>query len=117
MEIDDAAAARLYSQSRAGRLAANKEVMAHEVTHVAILGIPCDVSFGFISKQNFAGLATIACVWIFGSGGQDFFGSLYSPIGEESHAPSILNATIAKAIDQAKANPKFKAALRKNEKQ
>ncbi len=110
MKIDDATALQLFLHSKAGG-EPHKESISHKEAPLVILGIPCIVDYGFSSsnsKKQFE-VVTKSCVWIFSASSSDFFGSFYLPIDEESHAPSILNSTIAHAIEQAKTNPKFKA--------
>ena len=112
MEIDDATALKLLLHSKAGGGESHKESISHEEAPLVILGVPCIVDYGFSFSRKQFEVVTQSCVWIFSGSSSDFFGSFYLPVGEESHASSILNLTIAHAIEQAKANPKFKAMLR-----
>ena len=114
MKIDDATALRLYLQSQAGTPMGNRESNANEEARLAILDVPCEVKFGFSSRKNSGPVEIHACAWIFSSFGNDFFGAFYLPVADDSNVPSILNLTIANAIEQAKANPKFHAAKRQS---
>lgn len=111
IKIDDATALRLYLKSKDGPMS-QKESISKEETPLAIFDVPCIVDYGFSSSKKQSEVVTKSCVWIFSGSSPDFFGSFYLPVDEESHAPSILNLTIAHAIEKAKADPKFKAALR-----
>ena len=107
MNVDDIAALRLYSESKASA-PLMKELTSYEEESVEIAGVPSIVRFGFFSKKDRSGaVTTTACAWIFGGSGVDFFGSHYSPVYEDSSAPSVLNWTICYAIETAKLNPKF----------
>lgn len=112
MKIGDSTAFRLQLHSKVLWSVVNKASIANEQAHLVILDVPCEVSFGFSSKKRSGPFETNACALIFGSSGNDLFGAFYMPVDEDSNAPSILNLTIAHAIEQTKDNPKFKAAIR-----
>jgi hypothetical protein len=111
MIVDDVTALRLYSQAKArGSQSAGKESIFYEEIDTEIMGVPCILRFGFSSeKKSLMPVATGSCVWIFASSGSNFFGAIYLPVEDDSHAPSILNLTIKRAIEQAILNPKFNA--------
>lgn len=114
MKIDDVTASRLYSQCKAGThlVRESKESSARQEAELLILGVPCIIDYGFLSsKKSFGQVEISSCVWIFSSSGSDFFGSFYLPVEEGAHAPTVLNSAIRHAIEQAKANQKFKEKL------
>lgn len=110
-EVDDITALRLYFHSKAGvPQMRGKESTFYEEANTEILGVPCIMRFGFSSEKKCSmTVVTSSCVWIFSGSGQDFFGAIYLPVDEDSHAPSILNLTIDRAIEQAILSPKFEA--------
>jgi hypothetical protein len=111
IKIDDSTALKLLSYSRAS-MSSQKDSIAHQEAPLVILGVACIVDYGFSTSSRQSGGVTKACVWIFSESSHAFFGACYSPVGEESKAPSILNSTIAQAIEQAKVHPTFEAMRR-----
>src|ERR1035437_4894436 len=110
MKIDDGTAFRLYFDSKTINPWVKEPIASHEEAKLAILGVPCVVDFGFTTSRETSPwpVVTKSCAWIFSDSCPDFFGSFYLTVDEDSHAPSILNWTIALAIDVAKENQKFK---------
>ena len=110
MKIDDVTAFRLYFDSKTIKPWVREPIASHAEAKLAILGVPCVVDFGFAtSKKTCWPVVTKSCAWIFSDSHPDFFGSFYLTVDEDSHAPAILNSTIATAIELAKENRKFKA--------
>jgi hypothetical protein len=111
MKIDDDTASRLYDHSTSAARVHHKESNAEEIRAFSILGVPCDITFGFSTKGKHTQPRVEACVWIFNTLLNEFYGSYYLPVVERGHALTVLNSTIARAIDQAKTNEAFKTAF------